>query len=95
VTAAKASGRSLASPRDTSRKPASVRKQHRAQGLPEGWHALCVTMPEAALIALDEKLDQIRAAGVLRMSRSRLVRIALSLVDVDAAIDAARRERKT
>jgi hypothetical protein len=77
---------------DTSRKPVGKRKELRTQGLPSGWHALCVTMPESALASLDAEIARLRASGVTKMSRSRLIRIALRVADPDVVLAAAREE---
>lgn len=86
IAAQRAAGR-------TSRKTAAERKEHRATGLPAGWHALCVSIPREQLEQLDAKLATLRAGGLTGMNRSKLIRIALQLVELEAIAAVAGRAR--
>ncbi len=48
------------------------------------WTAYCASMHPSELAALDAVVDRFKAAGVRRMSRSWLIRIAVQRLDLDA-----------
>ena len=50
-------------------------------------------MPRAALAELDAIVERCRAAGAGTLARSRLIRIAIGRLDVDALIPELRRTR--
>jgi hypothetical protein len=77
----------------TSRRPAGDRKPIRTPGMPADWVALCISMPREALAELDAVIERCRAAGLGKLARSRLIRIAIARLDVDALIPELRRTR--
>lgn len=80
-------------PGRTSRRPAGDRKPIRTPGMPADWVALCISMPRDALAELDAIIERCRAAGAGKLARSRLIRIAIARLDVDALIPELRRTR--
>lgn len=78
----------------TRRKPAAERRPIRTKGMPPGWVVLCVSAPGELITELDAAIARLNAgAGGGRMSRSRLIRIAVAHLDVDRVIAELRRLR--
>lgn len=61
--------------------------------MPPGWVVLCVSAPGELITELDAAIARFDAAGVGRVSRSRLIRIAVAHLDVDRVIAELRRLR--
>jgi hypothetical protein len=59
---------------------------------PPTYKVIAISMYLPGIAAMDASVDRCKAAGLTRMSRSKLIRIALAGLDVDALI-AAETER--
>jgi hypothetical protein len=68
-----------ARPRRRRSRPATARPPRAARG----YKIVCVSFYDDDLAAIDEAVERLRAARHRRMSRSGLLRLAFSLLDVD------------
>lgn len=60
---------------------------------PDSYVVIAFSTYPAELVKLDAVVERLRAAGVKRINRSRLIRIALQRLDVDAIVDEMRRNQ--
>lgn len=63
--------------RDAADKPA------REQGKPQHYKVICISMYTKDLERLDTMVDELKARGITKASRSALIRAALDQVDLD------------
>ncbi|MEM9192188.1 MAG: hypothetical protein AAGF12_23650 [Myxococcota bacterium] len=64
-------------------KTRSAARQRRA-GRPDHYDTICISLYQEDLARLDAMVAELKAAGHRKMSRSALIRFALTTVDLDA-----------
>jgi hypothetical protein len=57
------------------------------------YKVICISMYLDDLKALDEKVEALKAAGIGKANRSHLIRLALAMLDMPAAIEAMKAAR--
>jgi hypothetical protein len=82
----------IAATRPSTRRKSVDERKPRPE-LPDGWHQICASVPAETIVAIDAVIARLEVEGLGKLSRSRVLRIAVQRLDVGPLIDELRRLR--